>query len=70
MGNDAQRRAAFTYNAAADFYDASHSVFGIISDAKQLNCSRYKMDREYLTLVAGPELPRFQLLNSSGLKER
>jgi ubiquinone/menaquinone biosynthesis C-methylase UbiE len=23
MGNDAQRRAAFTYNAAADFYDAS-----------------------------------------------
>ena len=23
MGNDAQHRAAFTYNAAADFYDAS-----------------------------------------------
>ena len=27
MGNDAQRRAAFAYNAAADFYDASPLAF-------------------------------------------
>jgi hypothetical protein len=47
MGNDAQRRAAFAYNAAADFYDASPLGFW-----------------------KAPELPRFQLLNSSGLKER
>ena len=62
MGNDAQRRAAFAYNAAADFYDASHSAFGIISGAKQLSTSHYKMDRDYSTLAAGPELLRSQLL--------
>ena len=47
-----------------------HSAFGTISDAKQLSASHYKMDREYLTLAVGPELLRFQPLNSSDLKER
>jgi hypothetical protein len=46
-----------------------HSAFGTISDAKQLSASHYTMDREYLTLAAGPELLHFQLLNSSDLKE-
>ena len=46
MGNDAQRRAAFTYNAAADFYDTSPLGFWNYFDAKQLSTCHYKMDRE------------------------
>ena len=70
MGNDAQRRAAFTYNAAADFYDASPLGFWNYFGRRTVERLSLQSGSRVLMLAAELELLRFQLLKSSDLKEK
>ena len=70
MGNDAQSRAAFTYNAAADFYDASPLGFWNYFGRRTVERLSLQSGSRVLMLAAELELLRFQLLKSSDLKEK
>ena len=69
MPENAQDRAAFTYNAAADFFDASPLSFWAISDVGRSNWLLSRAARESSMFVAELELLLCQLLKQSDRPE-
>ena len=69
MPENAQGRAAFTYNAAADFFDASPLGFWDYFGRRTIELASLPTVRECSMFVAGPELPRCQLRRQSDRPE-
>src|SRR5438094_8209702 len=65
MSENAQDRAAFTYNAAADFFDASPLGFWDYFGRRTIELASLPVVRESSMFVVGLELPLCQLRKQS-----
>jgi hypothetical protein len=70
MPENAQDRAAFTYNAAADFYDASPLGFWDYFGRRTSNWLLSRVVHECSMFVAGLERPRSGLQRLWGREEQ
>jgi ubiquinone/menaquinone biosynthesis C-methylase UbiE len=59
--DEAQRRAAFTYNAAADFYDASPLSFWDYFGRRTIELLSLPIGSRVLDVCCGTERPRSEL---------